>query len=389
VNPGQLNATVSTADVWDFRLGRFREKPITLLHARGLRAGAPSSATSSEALLTGGSVGARYKGDGTDVPVATTDPGLDKGERVTALRDVSGGGQSAEVKMTVARVAHAMVAAGGGVYAIAGAVGPAFDVGSALDVPPHAIYEVSQNGLDFAAVSNIVAAQPRHGHASVAVDVGGGSFRVVTVGGIIDAAKWVEVYEPGQAASLPGWANPVPGPGAGLPIFFPMIAALPGGRVVVTGGITTADYDDGDGKLKFLPRSAIRLLDLAGSKLTKLGPSRPRVLGVAVPLDVGHVLLAGGLGYDTAASKVVPDLGPAEILDVNETNPLKQTAPPASPLAAAQKVQDQTLGRVGACAAQAPNGLILIAGGVNPATGEPVDSAEVFNPMTTSVGDLK
>jgi Kelch motif len=146
-------------------------------------------------------------------------------------------------------------------------------------------------------------------------------------------------------------------------------APLPDGRVLVAGGYYNANPD-----VPFEPHylSSAEVFDPSTNTFSSAGigsMSVPREGAVAAPLPDGRVLVAGGLYNDGTGH----DLSSAEVFD------------PATNSFSSAGVGSMSVPRSGAIAAPLPDGRVLVGGGSTFSNlGNPLSSAEVFNPTTNT-----
>ena len=136
---------------------------------------------------------------------------------------------------------------------------------------------------------------------------------------------------------------------------------LPDGRVLIAGGWTTTTAP---------PTTAVEVYDPATEAFTKLagGMLVPRSYAVTVALPDGNVLIAGGLSS--------PEAGPTVVERSAEIFTPEGSTSQELPVSGSTEL---TTARYDAVAALLPSGKVLIAGGGN-ATGQPLNSAELFEP---------
>jgi len=190
--------------------------------------------------------------------------------------------------------------------------------------------------------------------AAVAAPLGDG--RVLVAGGFYDDGsphllKSAEIYNP--ASNL--WA---PVASMSTPREFAVAAPLPGGRVLVAGGIGTGG----------VPLGSAEVYDPAGNAWTGVGGmSTVRSLAVAAPLGDGRVLVAGGSDPSTSLN----GFSSAEVFNPS-TNSFSSTG-----------IGAMTTARLAAVAAPLSDGRALVAGGVARQGGPVLSSAEIFAATNT------
>jgi hypothetical protein len=165
-------------------------------------------------------------------------------------------------------------------------------------------------------------------------------------GNLADAELFDPVTGTFSAAGLGHMAAPRVGPAA---------ASLPGGEVLIVGGFDGRD-----------PVSSAEVFDPATLRFSSLGigaMSTGRWGPVAAPLPDGKVLVAGGATRDGITAS-------AEVFD------------PATGQFSSAGVGQMTTPRAFAMAAPLPDGKVLITGGISSNGGDPLSSAEVFDPKT-------
>jgi hypothetical protein len=151
--------------------------------------------------------------------------------------------------------------------------------------------------------------------------------------------------------------------------FEPSGTLLSDGRVLIAGGFGGAGAPGGSGGIQYNPLASTESYDPAVGAFSATGQIvNARADHVAVRLDDGTVLVAGGLGGPTGSESVAT----AERFDPT-TGRWKQ-------------LSLMTRARAGASAALLANGRVLVAGGESVERGvrNSLDSAELFDPSTSA-----
>lgn len=233
----------------------------------------------------------------------------------------------------------AVLAAGGGVGAIALPAAEAFDPSAG----------------SWHAVAPLV--QARRGHQAVMLEDG----RVLAAGGLFEGRPLAsaEVYAPATGSWAPVEPMAIPRLGHSLTL-------LGDGRVLVAGGSALgADESDGGGQAIRTEASA-EIFDPAAGSWSPTGPmASPRFEHTATALDDGRVVITGGLGPVGVATAIGP-LRSTEIYD-----------PAAGAFLAST---DMAEGRTNHAAARLSDGAVIVSGGVGGERGDiSLASAEVFD----------
>lgn len=180
-------------------------------------------------------------------------------------------------------------------------------------------------------------------------------------GQTISPTASAEIYNPTTGAWSPTGSMTTPR-------FEATATLLNGGRVLIAGGLGGSGGSSAAG-LQYNPLASTETYDPAIGAFTASGRMiNPRADQVAVRLDDGSVLVAGGLGGSSGSAT----LATAERFDPT-TNLWRAAAPLAS-------------GRTGASAAVLANGRVLVAGGesVDGGSRTSLDTAELFDPAADS-----
>lgn len=188
--------------------------------------------------------------------------------------------------------------------------------------------------------------------ASMALMVSGCAMANVLPDGriLLLSATGNKLFDPGQAAIAVTGSTSTPRIAAAS-------AALPDGRVLVTGGIV-------DSK----PLSSSEIWDPKTGTFTSTGDMTvPRSLHTATTLADGRVLIVGGGDLDTSGGEGLPPLASAELFD-----------PATGTFSATGDMAD---GRLFHTATLLADGRVLIAGG-GAATAQASALAEIYDPQT-------